>query len=75
MTAFTLLFGVAIALPLFFALLWSLAQTLRARGGLRRAHAGAALLTRAAMAALSAEAPLAAALAGGLLAAAWLILN
>ncbi|MFO7853960.1 MAG: hypothetical protein R6V44_01820 [Paracoccaceae bacterium] len=72
MTIFTLLAGVALALPLFAALLWSLAQAVRRRGGLRIAHASAGLLTLAAMAALSAEQPGAATATGGLLALAGL---
>jgi len=72
MTIFTLLAGVALALPLFAALLWSLAQAVRRRGALRIAHVAAGLLTLAAMAALSGEAPAAATAAGALLALAGL---
>ena len=72
MTIFTLMAGVLLALPVFAATLWSLAQAVRVRGGLRRAHAAALALTLAAMAAVSLEAPPAAAGLCALLAAAGL---
>lgn len=73
MTVFTLMAGMLIALPVFAATLWSLTQTVRRTGALRGAHAGALVLTLAAMAALSAEAPGPGAILGALLAAAGLV--
>lgn len=68
MNVVVLMIGALIALPLFLALLFSLARSVAAAGRLRWAHASAVALAIAMMAAVSAEAPGAAAAAGAALA-------
>ena len=68
MNVVVLMIGAVLALPLFLALVFSLARAASQRGRLRQVHAAAAVLTLAMMAAASLEAPLPAALAGGALA-------
>jgi len=69
MNMVTLLIGVLMALPVFLALVFSLSRLGSATGWLRRAHGAALVLTIAMMAAVSWQAPTAAAIAGAALAA------
>ncbi|MEM6439726.1 MAG: hypothetical protein AAF763_08560 [Pseudomonadota bacterium] len=64
MNVVVLLIGALLALPLFLALIFSLARAASQTGRLRQAHAAAVALTLAMMAAVSLEAPLPAAAAG-----------
>lgn len=67
MNVVILMIGAMLALPVFLALVFSLARAVAMTGRLRRAHAAAVVLTIAMMAAVSVEAPTPAALAGGAL--------
>jgi hypothetical protein len=64
MNVVVLMAGALLALPLFLALVFSLARAASRTGRLRQAHVAAAALTLAMMAAVSLEAPLPAAAAG-----------